>query len=165
VRELLTRKVAGIPVWIVSLVAVLGLAWWLHSRGAAQQTASSDTTGATGFPEAVPMSYSSDTFVNVQQPSSPLPTAPPHWGGNPPAGYIGTTPAPTPTPPPKTSSVTYVVKSGDTLTAIAAKMGTTVSALYTANKSLIEQVAKQHGFSSSGSGHWIFPGEKLVIPK
>lgn len=67
---------------------------------------------------------------------------------------------------PKASS--YTVKSGDTLWAIAKRFlgsGSKWKTIYNANKSIIEKTAKKHGFKSSATGHWIFPGTKLTIPK
>lgn len=58
----------------------------------------------------------------------------------------------------------YTVKTGDTLIKIASKNNCKWTSLYTKNKTVIEKVAKQHGFKSSDHGHWIFPGTKLTIP-
>ena len=66
------------------------------------------------------------------------------------------------------SSEQYVVKSGDTLWAIAKKYlgsGTKYIQIYNDNKDIIESTAKSHGKSSSGNGHWIWPGETLTINK
>lgn len=86
IKALLTRKVAGIPAYILLLIAVLILAWYLKRRAAAK-AATPDTTGqnaAAGqtFPYASPMNYSSDVFVNNQ-------AAPPN-GGVPQTVPIGT---------------------------------------------------------------------------
>lgn len=64
-------------------------------------------------------------------------------------------------------SKTYVVKSGDTLWAIAKKQlgdATKWTKIYSKNKSTIESTAKKHGYKSSSNGHWIFPRTKLIIP-
>lgn len=37
--------------------------------------------------------------------------------------------------------------------------------IYAANAALIEATARAHGFPTSGAGHWIFPGERLAIPR
>lgn len=70
-------------------------------------------------------------------------------------------PAPTPAPSPAPAPRTYTVVHGDTLYGIAGKLHISESALYNNNKATIEATAKSHGYSSSDSGHWIFPGEKL----
>ncbi len=60
----------------------------------------------------------------------------------------------------------YEIKSGDTLWMIAAnhcKGGTNWTKLYNANASAIEAAAKRHGKTSSDHGHWIYPGEIIVL--
>lgn len=60
----------------------------------------------------------------------------------------------------------YTVVSGDTLWGIASKKcggGTNWTKLYDANAGTIEATAKAHGKSSSDHGHWIWPGETLVL--
>lgn len=64
----------------------------------------------------------------------------------------------------KVTSEPYIVVSGDTLYEIASKEHVDEAALYSKNQGIIESTAKAHGFSSSDHGHWIFPGEKLIIP-
>ena len=61
----------------------------------------------------------------------------------------------------------YKVKSGDTLWAISKKYlgsGSKWKQIYNKNKSTIEKAAKKHGYKSSSTGHWIFPGTVLTIP-
>jgi nucleoid-associated protein YgaU len=79
------------------------------------------------------------------------------------------TPTPTPTPVPVPTPVvrSYQVLGGDTLWAIAGQFygdPTQYPRIYAANSAVIEQTAQAHGFVNSGGGHWIFPGEMLVIP-
>lgn len=70
-------------------------------------------------------------------------------------------------PAAESSGSTYTIKSGDTLWAIAQKFygsGAKWQDIYNANKDIIETTAKEHGYSSSNNGWWIFPGVKLIIP-
>lgn len=184
-KAILMRKIAGVPVLAYALIAILGLAWYLKRRQDANKNTSNDALTSTNtdvFPYAQPMNYSAgDVFVNVQNPpSAGNNKVPPPSGGwhTDPIEKPGQTPKPSPgdwtkitippPPPPKKTSVTYVVKSGDTLWGIAGKLlggGQNYNKIYAANQAQIEAVAKQHGYSSSGGGHWIFPGESLVIPK
>ncbi|WP_099205657.1 LysM peptidoglycan-binding domain-containing protein [Scatolibacter rhodanostii] len=59
----------------------------------------------------------------------------------------------------------YTIKSGDTLWDIARTQlgnGTKWTAIYNANKILIDDTARKRGLSTGG--HWIFPGTVLTIP-
>ncbi len=62
---------------------------------------------------------------------------------------------------------THTVTDTDTLYGIAKKYygdGGRWTAVYNANKTVIEEAAKAHGKKSSSNGHWIFAGTKLTIP-
>ncbi|MFF7647000.1 cutinase family protein [Streptomyces canus] len=66
---------------------------------------------------------------------------------------------------------THTVVSGDTLSAIAARnLGNAnrFNEIYKANQALIEAEARKHPDppvnGTSDGGHWIFPGEVLIIP-
>lgn len=66
------------------------------------------------------------------------------------------------------SGGTYTVVNGDTLWMIAVKKlgkGSRWTEIYDANAETIEGEAKKHGRQSSDHGHWIWPGEVLVIPE
>ena len=68
----------------------------------------------------------------------------------------------------KTTYSSYTIKSGDTLWAIARKKlgkGSRWKEIYNLNKTIIEKTAKKHGRKSSSSGHWIYPGTKIKLPK
>lgn len=68
----------------------------------------------------------------------------------------------------KSTAKTYKVKSGDCLYNIAKKeLGNSNRwrEIYNLNKTVIEKTAKQHGYKSSSTGHWIFPGTILELPK
>ena len=60
----------------------------------------------------------------------------------------------------------YTVVSGDTLWSIAARYcggGPNWTKLYEANAAVIEEEARKHGKASSDHGHWIWPGEVLIL--
>lgn len=173
-REFLTRRVGPFPVWLWFLVAVLaGAAFivWRRNRSSNNQ-ANSTTTDSSALTQASAEMYptSTDIFVNVPQPAQQpyntginpngQPAPPP--GSQPPIVVPGD--PSNPQAPPRTSSITYAVRSGDTLYGIARRFGVAENNLYSVNSSTIEAVAKQHGYSSSDNGHWIFPGESLLIP-
>jgi len=74
-----------------------------------------------------------------------------------------------PSSPPPSSGTTsvYTVKSGDTLSAIASKLLGSANRwkeIYDLNKALIDAEAKRRKLSAPYY-NWIFPGQKLVIPK
>lgn len=61
----------------------------------------------------------------------------------------------------------YTVVSGDTLWKISTDFlgsGANYMQIYHANSGVIESEAKAHGKSSSGNGHWIYPGMTLTMP-
>ena len=181
-REFLTRRLGPWPLWLWFAVFVLGVSVfivWRKRKAGASTAANSDASNAPNLTQQSAQLYpwTTDVFVNVPQ-TVPDPTsdprAPYNTGINPhgqPAPYPGTytppvvtgLPPDVPTPQ-RTTSITYPVVSGDTLYAIARKFGISESALYNYNKSTIEATAKQHGFSSSDNGHWIWPKEVLTIP-
>lgn len=73
-------------------------------------------------------------------------------------------PAPTPTPA-AAAARTYLIRSGDTLSAIAQRYTGNANRwpeLYNRNASTIDSVARSRG--KAGGGKWIFPGTTLVIP-
>lgn len=57
----------------------------------------------------------------------------------------------------------YVVRSGDTLTKIAAGHHTTANKLYALNAQLLNTTARRHGKRNSEHGHWIYAGERLRL--
>lgn len=66
-----------------------------------------------------------------------------------------------------TNNQKYIVKKGDTLWGIAKLYygsGTKWKIIYDANKDAIEKTARSRGLVNSDNGHWIFPGQELVIP-
>lgn len=66
------------------------------------------------------------------------------------------------------TTTSYTIKKGDTLWGIAVKhlgKGSRWKEIYNLNKTIIENTAKKHGKKSSNSGHWIYPGCKIKLPK
>lgn len=176
---LVSRRLGPLPVWawfIIFVLVVVGFIWWRRrsNNNPTTQGISSAQQGALSTGQG-PLLYQnpSDVFVNIQQPGDtgpPGPAGPPGTPGAPgapapPPPASTPNPSPAPPPPPQQTSITYSVKSGDTLNAIAAKFGKTWAQVFYPNQSTLDAVAKQHGFSSSNNGWWIFPGEQLVIPQ
>lgn len=67
----------------------------------------------------------------------------------------------------KKAEVTYTVKSGDSLWAIARTKlgrGSRYPEIYNLNKDVIESTAKKYGKASSSNGWWIYPGTVLKLP-
>ena len=61
----------------------------------------------------------------------------------------------------------YTVVSGDTLSGIAYRHGTTWQNLYAHDKGVIDSTAIAHGMQPApldGYAHWIFPGERIQLP-
>jgi hypothetical protein len=70
-KALLTKKIAGIPTYAYLVVGILLLAWYLKKRAASKKTdtTATDTSGQNAaanqaFPNAGPMPWSADVFVN-----------------------------------------------------------------------------------------------------
>ncbi len=62
---------------------------------------------------------------------------------------------------------TVAVAAGDTLSGLAKKIFDDAAKwrmIYDESRSMIEKAARDHGFVSSDSGHWIFPGTNLKLP-
>lgn len=176
----LKGKFGPLPVWVYIVLLIGGVIVYIKRKSAAAPTddsgSASDATAANTLDTSNlvnPVPSYGVTYINVQQPTgttTPPPattTTPPPATTTTPPPATTTTPPPanttTPTPPPKAKSITYVVKSGDTLTGIASKEKVPLSTLEATNKTVITNTAKQHGYTSDFN-HWIFPGEKLVVP-
>lgn len=85
--ELMKRKIGPAPVWVYFLVLVFGVVWFIRSRQSKTDTGStSDQSSANSqsFPDAQPMNYSQDIFINLP------------WNQN--NSGATTTPAPVPVP-------------------------------------------------------------------
>ena len=78
-----------------------------------------------------------------------------------------TSDTPRPTENKSEDSSVYVVQTGDCLWNIAKAAygdGSKYTVIYEANKSVIEEAARQHGRSASSNGYIIYAGTKLTIP-
>lgn len=70
--------------------------------------------------------------------------------------------------PAREPAKTYKVVRGDTLLLISRKVFSEsgyYKDIYTLNKAVIEAEAKKDGRKSSSSGHWLYPGTMLKMPK
>ncbi len=79
------------------------------------------------------------------------------------AAVMGGATPPAPVAPPASGSRTYTVRPGDTLIAIAQRLGLPDwrASLYTPNRDAIEAAARAHGQPDSHNGDLIYPGETL----
>lgn len=182
----LAKPVGPMPLGAWLLVGAGGLYIAYRSRGAGQDAGVVAAAGQPGLPTGGGLDVQgADTWdgapvvlspiINVPKPDptvvNVLPATPIVNVSAPPASHptvpppAATTPRPT-TPGAHARPRSYTVRSGDTLSEIAARYHTVGGwpILYSVNKSVIEQAAKRHGFRSSGGGHWIFPGTVLRLP-
>jgi LysM repeat protein len=109
-----SRRLGTAALVVILLIGIGAAVAWFGLRGlqglvSPPDASASPTTAVSPSPSPEPSETASPT-------ASPTATPEP-------------TPAPTPTPAP----VTYIVQSGDTLNAIAARFGTTVQAIMDAN--------------------------------
>lgn len=123
---------------------------------------SGSSGGVAGTTSTSTGTADSSTTPTATVTAAPAPAAP--------AAAPAPAPAPAAKPAAAPAPLRYTVKSGDTLADIAyyfrTSRGQNVSwqQIYSTNESTIENTARNHGFSSSDDGHWIFPGEVLTIP-
>lgn len=141
-----------LPPWAwVALVGGGAIVFWRLRSGASGTSTAADTSasdaGTLDSGQSAP-AISGGTATGTTGTTSTTPTT-------------GTTSTPAAPSAPKK---TYTVKPGDTLGDIGWANHTDAQALYSKNTGVIESTAKAHGFSSSDFGHWIFPGEVLVLP-
>lgn len=140
------------------------------------------TTDANGNP-IIYVPTTGDEWINIYKPTTITTTTTtinrdqdtPIGHPNPPPVILPPTPVPTPKQPPpppgKPPSTKgqwichYTVRGGDTLSGIASKYNTSYMAIYGRNQTVIDQLAKSHGFPISPHP-WdnIFPGEVLLVP-
>lgn len=191
IASTLKLKFLGVvPVWMLLLFVVIGGVWYIKRKGSASTDTSGDTTATPSTLDTSDLvnglPSQSTTYITVGGPTGVItppsnggptstppgdgritsaPTAPtPVGGGSAPSRPPGgSTPAPIGGGASKTKTLSYAVKQGDTIDAIARAEKTTKDKLVAANESVITNTAKQHGYTGNFADH-IFPGEKLVIP-
>ena len=138
----LIRSLAILIAAIVVLAALVGVGYvagrFLVQPGAAPTPAPIITPAPTPAPTSAPPTR------------SPIATPPPEPTPAPATPKPTAKPKPTPTEKPHATTITYRVKSGDTLYTIAAQFGTTIKAIVEAN-----------GIADPNT---IVVGQKLVIP-
>lgn len=184
-KNMLTYKLGGkVPVWVAALGGLI-LAWlyakWRAGKASSDTTSKADTADATGTDSeseqvAPQFIIENNMPAGVGAPTTPsapvtVPPAPP-----PVTTLPGTTPNPpviTPTKPvtpPKTSPakkapIKYVVKHGDTLSAIAKKYKTTVAALWTYNTTPGVRPAATIKTLKARGQNLLYAGETILIPQ
>jgi len=153
-REIMSRRIGPLPVWVYFVILVLGGVLFLRWRsGKDGVTPQKDATNLTDQPSTL-VPYTSDVFVTVQQPAGP--------GGTPMVGRRPIIPTSGDGVIPRRTSVTYPIGGNP----LAGFLGGNNAALYQANRSTVEAIARQHGISSVGSGsaYRIYGSERLVMP-
>lgn len=195
-RSFLTSKAGPLPVWgwmgIVLAAALVYSLYKQRKNTAASSSTATGTQGATTAANAEPYLINqyesvvneSPTTVNVPGAAPPPTTAPP-GGHHPPVGApprpTGPLAPPAPPPPagvpkpappkptPTPATKTYVVKSGDSMAAIANRLygggATEVNAdrLYyeDGNAAVIQAAARSHGYNGPDWVAHIYPGTVL----
>lgn len=178
--SLLTTKWFHLPVWLWAIIG-LGVAWGIAKWRASKATAATSSADPGTATVGANSSESQDTapeFIiennmpaTVGTPSAPVttPTAP--------AAPVVTPPTTKPTPPvvakPTPAPVTtkpkppikYVVKSGDNLTTIAKKYGTTAAALFTYNTTPGVRPAATIATLKKRGPSLLYSGETILIPQ
>lgn len=187
--ESFQKKAGPLPLWGWGALLLGGaLVYALVKQR--QASSSSDTSSNTGdptsevpsdqVPDFISQVYSTTNITN--QPPAPPPTtttttppaSPPKTtvSASPPATKVPTTPPPqTSVSPPKTTTtkpkapISYKVKSGDTLSSIAKKYGTTWQALWTYNTTSGNRPADTIKTLKSRGPDLLYSGETILIPQ
>ncbi len=184
-KNLLMRKWGPFQVWVYALAGLV--AAWLIAKWRASQAAKASTSEQADTADAttseseqvapqfiiennMPAGVGAPTTPQAPVITTPVPppvVTPPGKSPNPPT----TTPVKPPVkkPPAKTpvkkAPVTYVVKHGDTLSAIAKKYHTTVDALWKYNTTTGNRPADTIKTLKQRGPDLLFAGEKILIPQ
>jgi LysM repeat protein len=185
-KNILTHKIAGkVPVWVAALGGLI-LAWlyakWRSNKAAAADTAAkADTASATdaqseqvapqfiienNMPAGVGAPTTPSEPVTVP-PAPPPVTTPPGTTPNPPV-ITPTKPVTPGKPAPKPAKkppVKYIVKHGDTLSAIAKKYKTTTAKLWTYNTTPGNRPAATIKTLKARGQNLLYAGETILIPQ
>ena len=145
-------------------LAVLG--WiWVKNQQQGQTAAPAGSTSTSGASDGSQSSdstgdFSAGTFGDNSGGSSSGASS---GQGNTPPGGGSSSSGGSSAPPAGGGTRTYIVKSGDTLSAIAVSDHTTWQNLYSMNKSIIDATAARYGHTTN-QFDWIYAGEALQIP-
>ena len=174
--NILTRKWGPLPVWGWGAI-VLALAWG-YAKYKSMKTASAitDTSATSPTDTGEPQGVAPQFIIENNQPAYNQPVTVPVAPTTPvvtPPGTSSAPPVATPTPaPPKStapakskSPVQYKVKSGDTLSSIAAKYRTSAEKLFTFNTTPGNRPAATIATLKSRGPNLIYAGETILIPQ
>lgn len=181
--NLLQQKWGPLQVWVWALIG-LGAAYLYakHKAASTSSTQTATTATAAGEPATSPPQY----VIENNLPPSGAPPIPPTpgttssppvitppgtgvtppiavQGGNPPKA--GGPPTPVSAPPPPASPISYTVVSGDTLSSIAAKYGTTWQTLWAYNTTPGNRPAQTIAILKQRGPNLIYAGETILIPQ
>lgn len=179
-QALLMRKWGPFQVWVYALAGLV--AAWLIAKWRASQSAK--TSGAEQADTAdiaeseqvapqfiiennMPAGVGAPTTPQVPVPTKPVPPpviTPPGTTPNPPTTTPPKPPPKKPTPA-KKKPVTYKVKHGDTLSAIAKKYGTTWQQLWTYNTTSGNRSADAIKTLKQRGPNLLYAGETILIPQ
>lgn len=168
----LTKKVGPMPMWAWGAAGLgAALAYSLISRAKASKdsSADSDTATATTVPADQIPDFINQVTVNNPAGPGPVATAPPSTPSTPTAPPVAppktTTPAPPSTSKPAPAkAISYKVKSGDTLSSIAKRYGTTWQSLWSYNTTSGNRPADTIKTLKSRGPNLLYAGETILIP-
>lgn len=174
------KKAGPLPMWgWGAIILAAALLWSLGQSRAAAKSSADDTSTTGSEVQTVPADQVPDFISQVYSTTinnlpSPAGTPPPADTTTPPtktAPPVSPPKVTTPKPPPKVTPaapkkpVSYKVKSGDTLSSIAKKYGTTWQALWTYNTTAGVRPADTIKTLKSRGPNLLYSGETILIPQ